>query len=917
MRRGVVIVIVSAAVSLGGVGSADANLPGTNGPIVFNRYLSHATMQVDADGTNLALRALPDRWSPGDAPDGLRRIIGETRTGPGGAPMYDLFVENRDGSNRHLLEIAGQFPSWSPDCSRVVYSSGTPSSIFVARADGTDARQLTSGSSDYRPDWSPDGTKIAWIRDRTGAHIWTMNPDGSGQEEMPGQPASRNVSDFTYSPDGQWFAMSSNFFTGIAPSPGGGGAYDVLSIRTTGTNLTRLTVSDYIDQSVRWQPVTAYSGSCPLPSLAISHAGASGGKPTAFDASGSSYSAGTLSYSWAFGDGGTAVTPTPSHTYRVPGTYTVTLSGTDKVGRSGTTTQSVLVANSAPEPLIDGLPPTPFLVAGKSIAFSARSSVDPDGSIVAYAWNFGDGTTATTPSVAHTFASPGLKTISLTTTDDLGLAATVTRSVAITPDPLPIVTITASSSRRAAGGALDFSAEASDANGRIDSYEWDFGDGRTALGASASHTFSAPGAYTVTAVATDDDGNRGSTSHQVEIVAPMALRLTSPADGSTFITSPRYLTWESADGDGTALPVTITVQPVPPGSLPAVGLTQVFEAVSSHTAGSGATELPSLPRGTYFWWVSKTLEGEASSPVRSFSVGPDLEIGRATKLGTTSLKIATTKLRSGTIEIKTPASKQSAALAFKFAHPESQYGTAERAVQWTCANAGKHTVRVTGKTSTQTTIQRTTSFVTPTCGRRFKGALADNRRIRTTKQSITLRMTDKWKSYGEKYRVCITGPTRRCFRRTTNSSGKNTVHAGHLPKGRYRAKWSVAGRTYASWRFRVKVPYVPPPAPPAWSCTSFECRVALRYAIGMGRILAQQDRLAIGWGGRCLSQSGANRFDCDAIVKRRGGGLGFAGQFAVYRCFYGLSVTVGRYGRGPFTGGVTSDSRLANCPRYH
>ncbi len=590
------------------------------------------------------------------------------------------------------------------------------------------------------------------------------------------------------------------------------------------------------------------------------------------------------------------------------GNIWVALEGSGKIAR-------LVLVNTPPVAEVT-VPSEPYRVANKSVQFSGIRSSDSDGTISTYQWTI-DGTSSTGPTTSHRFASPGTYPVSLRVTDNEGGSVVTSETITVTADPLPSVQIAASTARRSAGQGVSFGATAQDTNGTIASYDWRFGDGATAAGAAVTHAYAKPGEYTVTATATDDDGNRGATTSQIEVVPPLSLSLTSPADGSTFITSPRYLTWESADGDGTALPVTITVQPVPPGSLPAVGLTQVFEAVSSHTAGSGATELPSLPRGTYFWWVSKTLEGEASSPVRSFSVGPDLEIGRATKLGTTSLKIATTKLRSGTIEIKTPASKQSAALAFKFAHPESQYGTAERAVQWTCANAGKHTVRVTGKTPAQTTIQRTTSFVTPTCGRRFKGALADNRRIRTTKQSIILRMTDKWANYGEKYRVCLTGPTRRCFRRTTNSSGKNTVHAGHLPKGRYRAKWSVAGHTYASWRFRVKVPYVAPPAPPAWSCTSFECRVALRYAIGRGRVLYQYDSAAIDYGGRCLSQSGANRFDCDAIVKRRGGGLGFAGQFAVYRCFYGLRVTVGRYVRGTFTGGVTSDSGLANCPRYY
>ena len=54
--------------------------------------------------------------------------------------------------------------------------------IYAMGADGSSQRSLTIGPAiDYRPTWSPDGAKIAFIRDaRSGAGIAVMNADGSG-----------------------------------------------------------------------------------------------------------------------------------------------------------------------------------------------------------------------------------------------------------------------------------------------------------------------------------------------------------------------------------------------------------------------------------------------------------------------------------------------------------------------------------------------------------------------------------------------------------------------------------------------------------------------------------------------------------------------------------------------------------------
>ena len=60
----------------------------------------------------------------------------------------------------------------------------------------------------------------------------------------------------------------------------------------------------------------------------------------------------------------------------------------------------------------------------------------------------------------------------------------------------------------------------SDPDGTISTYAWDFGDGETASGVSAEHTYALAGTYTVRLTVTDDDGASDSTTRQVTVTAP-------------------------------------------------------------------------------------------------------------------------------------------------------------------------------------------------------------------------------------------------------------------------------------------------------------------------------------------------------------------------------------------------------------
>ena len=155
-----------------------------------------------------------------------------------------------------------------------------------------------------------------------------------------------------------------------------------------------------------------------------------------------------------------------------------------------------------------------------SCTFNGSGSSDSDGTIASYAWNFGDGNTASGANASHTYSAAGTYSVALTVTDNDGSSNTSTQSVTVTePDPgntLP----TASFTNSCTDLACSFDGSGStDSDGSIASYAWNFGDGSTASGATANHTYAAAGTYSVQLTVTDNMGGTNSSSQSVTVTA--------------------------------------------------------------------------------------------------------------------------------------------------------------------------------------------------------------------------------------------------------------------------------------------------------------------------------------------------------------------------------------------------------------
>ena len=335
----------------------------------------------------------------------------------------------------------------------------------------------------------------------------TSGAPGSGQTTALNASASAD-------PDGHITAYAWTFGDGTA----GTGVSPSHVYQTAGNYTVTLTVTDSDGDTASTAQTLAVAG--PTPSFSASAAVENA--PVQFDgtASGDTTGATISSQTWNFGDGSTeSGTLLASHTYAHYGNYFVTLTLTDANGDTSSATQQITVADETPTAALAVTTAAPG--SGQPATFDASASSDPDGTIVGYAWTFGDATTGTGATVSHVFAAPGTYTVALTVTDSDGDTATVTAPVTVAG---PLAQFTAPTPQLE-GSTLAFDAgDPGPAAAAPVSYAWTFGDGATASAASATHAYAAAGTYSAILTETDANGNTSTVTHSVTVLdeAPTA-----------------------------------------------------------------------------------------------------------------------------------------------------------------------------------------------------------------------------------------------------------------------------------------------------------------------------------------------------------------------------------------------------------
>jgi TolB protein len=169
--------------------------------------------------------------------------------------VLNLFMMNVDGTHvQRFTKLPSDDvnPDFSPDGTKVTWERDRPngtSDIMIKNANGTGgAVQLTSGGgNDITPTYAPSGTRIGYshiVGNKGTARIWSMNPDGTGKTKVTNNAVGTFYDNPQYSPDGGKFVFIREK-SSTHPT-------DIFTIDTSGGNLERFTDGNFIVTGVAW-----------------------------------------------------------------------------------------------------------------------------------------------------------------------------------------------------------------------------------------------------------------------------------------------------------------------------------------------------------------------------------------------------------------------------------------------------------------------------------------------------------------------------------------------------------------------------------------------------------------------------------------------------------------------------------------
>jgi dipeptidyl aminopeptidase/acylaminoacyl peptidase len=179
-------------------------------------------------------------------------LAGPSSTGPFGTS--NIYVMRSDGTEIRRLTMEGRdlSPEWSPDGTRIAFirSGGEfpPNDLYVMDADGGNLRQLThTDQFQYGPSWSPDGSWLVVTRGgvTVSYDLWLVRSDGLDERLLTSGP--RMDLGPLWSPDGKVILFSA------WPSINDSSGTALFTIRADGTGLRELAPYDQ-DRALAWSP---------------------------------------------------------------------------------------------------------------------------------------------------------------------------------------------------------------------------------------------------------------------------------------------------------------------------------------------------------------------------------------------------------------------------------------------------------------------------------------------------------------------------------------------------------------------------------------------------------------------------------------------------------------------------------------
>jgi hypothetical protein len=173
---------------------------------------------------------------------------------------------------------------------------------------------------------------------------------------------------------------------------------------------------------------------------------------------------------------------------------------------------------------------------------------------ITYEWDFDDGDTSTDKEPTHSYDAAGTYDVTVTATDQYGSSDTCNVTVEVIENQAPTISCDFDGTTGIVNEEVTLEVTATDSDGTIQSYDWNFGDGNidTTRDDETTHTYTDVDTYTVTVTATDDYGDTGSCSGVVIIETDnQDPSVTCDFDGTTGIVNEEVtLEVTATDSDG-------------------------------------------------------------------------------------------------------------------------------------------------------------------------------------------------------------------------------------------------------------------------------------------------------------------------------------------------------------------------------
>ena len=216
-----------------------------------------------------------------------------------------------------------------------------------------------------------------------------------------------------------------------------------------------------------------------------------------------------LNWIWDFGDGSPTKTgQNVSHQYFNSGIYKVVLQAESANTCNQTTFEKIIIFD---EPVPDFTLPVGLNCSNQGLLFTNTTPGDY-GDIISWTWDFGDGENSTEENPVHAFSSAGTYNVKLT-----GAIPSCATETTISVDVVEGPAVTYSFANDCFNNSITFTNNTTGTD--ITGYTWNFGDGTTSNLVNPTHTYAAPGDYTVMLTADNALGCSVTNSQTVTVYA--------------------------------------------------------------------------------------------------------------------------------------------------------------------------------------------------------------------------------------------------------------------------------------------------------------------------------------------------------------------------------------------------------------